>query len=673
MPDQYPIVMPLPLAFLLPLGLIVAYLFNWYLCFRRNIKLAKETGIPYIVVPVSVAHRVWLVTHPIWLALARLLPKKWTESWYEYTKTDFIWQQGYEPFKRLGSDTFMLVSGGDFTLFVADPDVHSQITTRRNDFPKPIHIYKSLDIYGKNVVTTESEWRRHRKLTSPPFTEKNNHLVWSETIERTQALVNSWVGKDGKGNKTVDRIMDDTMRLSLQVISRAGFGRKMESLPEDQSTDASGKYEMSGKIQNQKAEIEAGHTMSYTYALHCLLEHIVPVFVLPHWLLKNLPWEAMQRAYEAYVEVGNYMREMMASKKAALQSEKSTDELDVMGQLVKGQVLASNDKSSSKDAPLTDSEILGNAFVIIIAGHETVANSLHFAILLLALNIASQRRLQKDLEDHFQGRPISEWDYDRDLPFLFGGMAGAVMNEGLRLISPVVNIPKSTYGVPNQPLNVHGKKCTVPANAYINLCTISTHVNPNWWPHGPPRDPKKPAHPISNLDNDLHEFKPERWLLDNNDNKAKLTNGKASGFSAGAEAATKPTSTTDDTDDHLNINTASDTASSLYRPPKGAFIPFSEGFRSCLGRRFAQVEILAALAVIFTQYSVELAVDKYASDEEVEKMNQAEKEEVWERAAEDARELFRRLSTILTLQMREGYVPVRFVKKGEERFAGVRR
>ena len=42
-------------------------------------------------------------------------------------------------------------------------------------------------------------------------------------------------------------------------------------------------------------------------------------------------------------------------------------------------------------------------------------------------------------------------------------------------------------------------------------------------------------------------------------------------------------------------------------PAKGAFAPFSEGARSCLGRKFAQVEFVACLVMVMRSWSVELA------------------------------------------------------------------
>ena len=344
------------------------------------------------------------------------------------------------------------------------------------------------------------------------------------------------------------------------------------------------------------------------------------------------------------------MKEIYAAKKAEMLAGEERQGMDLMGALVKGAGITpetlgasqSLDKSHGVPKPaLTDDEILGNAFVFILAGHETAANSIHFSLLYLALNLKSQRRLQEDLDSHFHNRSISEWDYERDLPHLFGGMAGAVLAEELRLVPPVINIPKKTSATSPQAFVVDGKKVQLQPNTPISLVTAAVHRNPKHWPHGPPTDPQHPLHPESNLDNDLEEFKPERWLLDSSPAKP-TTNGHAHGHGH------------QDTDnaetDDLGVNTAADTAASLFHPPRGAYIPFSEGYRACLGRRFAQVEVLAVLAVIFTQYSVELAVDDFATDQEVAAMNNDRKREVWGQAAARAEELMRSgMGTIITV------------------------
>jgi hypothetical protein len=61
---------------------------------------------------------------------------------------------GHEPFKKMGMDVFIVASPTRNTVYVADAEAVNQITSRRNDFPKPLEMYGSLDIYGKNLVST---------------------------------------------------------------------------------------------------------------------------------------------------------------------------------------------------------------------------------------------------------------------------------------------------------------------------------------------------------------------------------------------------------------------------------------------------------------------------------------------------------------------------------------
>jgi cytochrome P450 len=142
----------------------------------------------------------------------------------------------------------------------------------------------------------------------------------------------------------------------------------------------------------------------------------------------------------------------------------------------------------------------------------------------------------------------------------------------------------------------------------------------------------------------LEEFNPERWL--------KLP------------IIYNPIST--------NSSTERATGTRLYVPQKGAFIPFSDGQRACIGKRFAQIEILGALAVIFSEHSVELAVDEWASDEVVATMGKSEREVVWAEAEKNARSLLRdKVVSIITLQLRGAHIPVRFVRRGTERFGNL--
>jgi cytochrome P450 len=63
-----------------------------------------------------------------------------------------------------------------------------------------------LNIYGWNVVTTEgAEWRMHRKITSRPFSEKNNQLVHDESIRQTTQMMASWESQAQNGSLIVEK------------------------------------------------------------------------------------------------------------------------------------------------------------------------------------------------------------------------------------------------------------------------------------------------------------------------------------------------------------------------------------------------------------------------------------------------------------------------------------
>ncbi|KAK4498145.1 hypothetical protein PRZ48_010801 [Zasmidium cellare] len=608
-------------------AIVIAYVGHTYRCFQINLAAAKKSGIPYVCMPVYTFNTVWLVTHTLWMPFVERLPRSWTEEWIDLLIPEFLWKKKHELFKKYNSDILIIVSPGANTLYVADADVNSQITARRNDFPKPVWMYKGVDVYGKNVVSTEgANWRHHRKITSPPFTEKNNVLVWQESLRQAESMMAGWTTKETEVSSPVWTVATEAMRLSLHVISRAGFGVGLFWPHEKSDT-----------------KIPPGHKMSYKSALETLLENLIIMILTPQWLLKYSPLKMHKVAYQAFCEWGQYMREMYNDKRAEVKSGSSRDGMDLMGALVKGAGITEEslkDPEKGGSQLLTDDEILGNAFVFILAGHETAANTIHFSVLFLAMHMKSQKRLQEDLDSILGDRPASEWDYDRDMPRLFGSMCGAVMNEELRILPPVIGIPKTTPKDQPQGLIYEGRNVTVPGSCYINLATAATHRNPKYWPH--------------TSEEDLVDFRPERWLLD-----PSKENGNTDANAYEEEEGL----------DFDGPDKRPDTAASLFRPQKGAYVPFSEGYRSCLGRRFAQVEILAVIAVIFKTWTVELDVSQFMSDEEFKTASQEKRQEAWEKANARAKDLLENgMMTIITLQMRKGKVPFRFVKRGCERF-----
>lgn len=337
------------------------------------------------------------------------------------------------------------------------------------------------------------------------------------------------------------------------------------------------------------------------------------------------------------------MNELFVEKrKEAIAGEKA-DGMDIMGALVKNsygpetRLDEKNQTAANGDVErqaLTDSEILGNAFVFLLAGHETSAGSLHYVLILLALHPDSQRRMQRDIDRIFGDRPFDEWDYNKDITAMQTSMIAAVMQEELRVVPPVINIPKQVSDDSDQVVTYQGKQTIWPKGAVVSLSALALQRNPKYWPSTGPSK-------VTDEDNDLADFVPERWFIKNN------VNGEDFG---------------------IGVSAGKDT-NRLFHPLKGSYIPFSDGPRSCLGKRFAQVEIMILLAMIFKNYSVELAVDEVADDEAVEKMDEKERIAVYEQQRATARSTMKNCSEIgITVRIKNGHVPIRLVPRGKERF-----
>ena len=266
--------------------LFVFYIFRYCQAFARNLATAKASNIPYVIVPVYFMNRTWLVTQRLWIPYIQKLPASWLEPWLDLVKDDMAWNSRYTPYKTFG-DTFLTVSPGGNILTTADAAVISQITTRRNDFPKPIKIYGSLEIYGKNVVTTEGQdWRHHRKITSPPFAEKNNHMVWAESLHQAQAMLKDWLGESSGRSRVVKNVAEDTMKLSLHIISRAGFGIRSSWSGAGDDKPEEGDENVS-TVDSSSGIVDKGHSMSYDDALGSLLDNIIFILLLPRSLLSG--------------------------------------------------------------------------------------------------------------------------------------------------------------------------------------------------------------------------------------------------------------------------------------------------------------------------------------------------------------------------------------------------
>lgn len=495
----------------------------------QNYRKARQLHLPIIVSPVNPLSPFWALFHKQLVPILKNLPFNIAGS-VSYSYVGWPFDDKYAIHERLG-DAFLVVNPANIELYIAEGEAIDTIVSRRKDFPKPVDLmYKPLEVFGKNVDTVEGEeWQRHRKITTPPFNERNSSLVWKESLRQAGDMIDEWSAHREEGVNTTS---DDTMTLALHVLTSAGFGT-------------------SYSFKTGEAILPAGHTMSYRDALNTVLRGIIAVFVFPHAVF-SLPFapKSARRLGTAIREFQAYMAEMVAKERLMI-SKRDPGTGNLMSSLVRA-------SDQAKENALTDDEIFGNTFIYNLAGHETTANTLAYAINLLAVFPGCQDWLYEELKTVLEDpNSTSAPDYEVIFPKLKRCLA--VMYETLRLYGPITTLPKYTNDK-SQLLTINNKQHLIPPNTIIHLNQSAVHTLPKYW--GP---------------NSL-TWQPSRWIS-------------------------------------TPSNTSSET---LKEPPggKGTYIPWAEGPRICPGKKFAQVEFVAVLATLFRRWKVRPKLRRGESGEE---------------------------------------------------------
>ncbi|MCJ1244328.1 hypothetical protein MMC30_001526 [Trapelia coarctata] len=398
-----------------------------------------------------------------------------------------------------------------------------------------------LEIFGRNVEG--EDWQRHRKITTPPFNERNNGLVWTESLRQAGDMLTSWIGRK---DKAISSTAKDAKTLSLHVLAGAGLGKFYTF---QSASDILGK----------------SNSMDYRESLYTILQNAVLVIMFsPRLLLLPFMPSKLRHVGKAIAEFNSYMMGVLAEEKEMVSQRKPgtgnlmsslvrASEEEVHSSTLKPSIGNKLEATNHKHGGLTADEILGNMFIFNSAGHETTANTLAYGILLLAAHPEWQDWIAEELDCVLNHENSDSWNYESVFPRLKRCLA--VMFETLRLYSPVLQIPKYT-GNRDRYLEINGRGHYIPRNTLVVPNAIAVQSHPRYWGE------------------DANTWRPSRWI----------DPPLAPGFTLPRK---------------LQIE-----REVMHVPVKGSFIPWSDGPRVCPGKKFAQVEFVAVIARLFHTHRV---------------------------------------------------------------------
>ncbi|RAL05359.1 cytochrome P450 [Aspergillus ibericus CBS 121593] len=527
------------------LGLLALVYLGWSLVTMEiNYRRASTMDIPLVRLYIDPQNPLWMIFDPIvWPWLDRL-PINWRNySFGRYSRRGWYFADRGESHRRYGP-IWAIVTPRDIWINVADPEAVHDIFQRRTDFIRPSEMYKVLEVYGPCISTASwTDWPRHRKVLATPFNESVMSFVWDESVEQTCQMLGVW-GSAADGR--IPSVAKDTRTLSLNVLAATGFRK---SFPFRSASDRGATHGLSATTEGDLVAEDG--PVGYRDALQTVLDNCILLMVLPRrWLTLPFAPQSWRQIAKAATDFQKYMVRMLDEETKALNSGNAGSG-GLMTSFVRAMDLKQKEdaqekpKATSSSPPkgLTVEEIFGNLFVINFAGHDTTANTLSFALLLLGAYPEIQDWVAEELQE------LGEQEIKSQYADLFPQLSRcrAIMLETLRLFPPIQSLPKWTPNEP-KPLQLGDRTIIIPPHTGVHPSLLDMQIHPQYW-------------------DDAMTWKPSRWIT---------TSGPA-------EQATEQ----------------------IITPPRSSYFPWSDGPQNCPGNKFSQVEFVAVMATLFQGHRID--------------------------------------------------------------------
>ncbi|XP_051877925.1 cytochrome P450 3A30-like [Pristis pectinata] len=299
------------------------------------------------------------------------------------------------------------------------------------------------------IIVTDEQWKKLRTVLSPMFTSGRMKEIFSIINHYTQNLV-KMAEKKAKLNEAVN-LKEVFGSYSMDVVASTSFSLDIDSInnPDDPL------------VTNVKIFTDFSF-----FSLDLLLILIFPFFIP---ILQKLNWGFFPKG------VTEFFIRAVLNMKAKRQKGIHNDQVDFLQLLVDSQATATNadqqnDANNSTHNALTDKEILAQCIFFILAGYETISNTLSYLGYNLAMHPDVQKNLPSRLHESFPMKAPPTYDDVMQLEYL-----EMVISETLRLHPAVVRLER----VCKKDIKING--VTIPKNTVVVVPAYVLHHDPKYW------------------------------------------------------------------------------------------------------------------------------------------------------------------------------------------------
>ncbi|KAF2440884.1 cytochrome P450 monooxygenase-like protein [Karstenula rhodostoma CBS 690.94] len=448
----------------LPLALVLWTLY----CLGRNHARARSIGLPITVRFITPGGPLWMIFSPLVIHVATYLP--FTASFIQKYRRGWECRERYRTHEEHGELFTICTPGGNFVK-IGNFEVADDILKRKDDFGRDLEAFAVLNIYGKNLATTEGkDWMRHRKVAAVTFTEKNAELVWGESLKEASQMLVYWMER---AKKPIRTLAQDTQIFSLNVLAAALF---------DRSYPFEGRQESKLREEATSSETKDG-AFGYRDSIATILHMIVPIMVFGERKLRDSWWlpKGWQKAGYAVANFRKYVTDLINEERLSIAQGKAGS-ANLVTNLVRAcederSGSLSTESSTNSKAILTKDEIISDLFVFAFAGNDTTALTLAYILAELAAHPSIQDWISAEIRHYTATEDVTNWDYTTCMKLK---RCWAVMYETLRLSHPINQLVKNTGAEPRI-ITHRGATYLIPAHTTVEINLPSLSTMPRHW------------------------------------------------------------------------------------------------------------------------------------------------------------------------------------------------
>jgi len=290
-------------------------------------------------------------------------------------------------------------------------------------------IQRSIAVLGQGLLTSEEPLHmRQRRLAQPAF-HRGRIAGYADTIgQQALAMTARW-----RPGTTID-MHEEMLAIALRIVGKCLFDLNVES-------DA--------EVKKISSAVDA-------------FMGFLPLAFLPFSQhIQKLPLPAMKRIRKGIVELDELIYGMIAQRRAD-----PADRGDLLSMLM---AAVDSEATKGESATMSDTQLHDECVTVMLAGHETTANALSFALWLLARHPEVQQAVSDEARAVFEDRAPAAEDYAK-LKY-----TTQVFAETLRLYPPVWVTARTC----NEPYEIAGYR--IEKGSILIAPQFVVHRDAKWW------------------------------------------------------------------------------------------------------------------------------------------------------------------------------------------------